>query len=132
MTRRSLWRWIAVGVLAALSGCSTMENLQSPYDPATRTGGCQVYGGTRMALKESGRAVSCIGKDGEAGVAGLLTPLYLADVPLSAAADTVTLPVTVPESLQRQSAAQGDLSPTLTPGSSSARRDGSAYGPLRP
>lgn len=115
MARRMVWRWIVGGALAAVSGCSTMENMQSPYDPATRTGGRQVYGGTRMALRESGQAVSSIGKGGEEGVKGLFTPLYLADIPLSAAADTVTLPVTVPESLHRQSASQGALAPRRVP-----------------
>jgi len=115
MVRRKAWRWIVVGALAALSGCSTMENLQSPYNPATKTGGRQVYGGTRIALRESGHAVSCIGQGGEQGVKGLFTPLYLVDIPLSAAADTVTLPLTVPESLHRQSTARGGLAPPPAP-----------------
>lgn len=82
-----------------------MENMNTPYNPATGAGGKQVYGGTRTAVRRGAEAVASIGAPGEDGMLGLFSPLFVADVPLSAAADTVTLPITVPESLRRNAQA---------------------------
>lgn len=88
-------------LLGLAGGCATVDNLQSPYDPVAKTGGRQVYGGTKQALATSGEALGSIGKPGMEGLAGLFAPLAVIDVPLSAAADTLTLPLTVPESIRR-------------------------------
>lgn len=95
-----------------------MENMQTPYNPSTGDGGRRVYGGTRTAVRRSAEAVSCIGAPGGDAWRGLASPLAIADVPLSAAADTLALPITVPESLRRNARA--------------APRGHGGYAPLEP
>ncbi len=101
MFRSRILASTALLLLGLAGGCATMENLQNPYDPATKCGGRQVYGGTKRALATSGEALGCIGKPGMEGLLGFYSPLAVADVPLSVAADTLTLPLTVPESMRR-------------------------------
>src|SRR5262245_52366383 len=91
-------RRAVVAVLAAtLSGCGTVANLWS----CCKSGDRAVYGGVahslRRAAEDAEEAARLDSPDRALHALGAC--LMLADLPLSAVADTLTLPITVPEAL---------------------------------
>ncbi len=91
----------ALAILPWLGGCAAVANMGSQ-------GGCKVFGGTQLdaTLVSEGLGTGPEGVGGER----LERPALvweaccgLVDLPLSAVADTLTLPVTVPVTLAKQS-----------------------------
>ena len=76
-----------LGLLALLSlaGCGTIVDMADDQ---------RVYGGTRFVGERVGEGFSL-------GMCGSLGPLWLIDLPLSLAADTILIPVTVTIALTR-------------------------------
>jgi uncharacterized protein YceK len=102
---------MAIVVTAALSDCGTTVNMLGSCCGAVRLGGGdqlpRVYGGVLLdaeAARESGNeALQTKGLECVERVAGAVC--YLAvDLPLSAIADTLTLPLTIPTAIQKMSA----------------------------
>lgn len=90
----------AVGLLVALvgTGCGTMQNLSPSGYSVGVSGGSEgtktptrVYGGVRGEWSE----LKAMRFDDVYCMNLIFLPLYLADLPLSAAADTLTLPYTI-------------------------------------
>ncbi len=110
---------LAALVAVALSGCGTVYDScrMSPYGETFR-----VYGGVRQDAQEAQQcAARACGSQPDARCWDLVQAgLALADVPLSAAADTLLLPVTLPrarEAARRElpaPAPAGALSGNLT------------------
>lgn len=118
MTRSGLWAKPGVVAVLLSMGCGTVMNVSSPGSPAFIVGQKKVYGGVRndaafgvMALKGVSSNSGDVG--GMAASIGLAL-LATADLPLSAVADTVTLPITIPASLKDDSSKQPPL-PSVQP-----------------
>jgi hypothetical protein len=78
---------VAASALFALTGCGTLSNLQEKpgylfFPPHADAPPNRIYGGVRISVKEG----------------------WFADVPFSAVADTITLPVTIPATVVRVAA----------------------------
>jgi uncharacterized protein YceK len=126
MARPAVGVVLAIGVAVALSGCGTMRNMRGFDDGANNTGidalpPESVYGGVRVCAQQlwTLTLAPLTEKDVPTGLgmaAGLgtmpVTLLVLADLPLCAVADTLTLPWTVNAELTRL------LKPPERPGSS--------------
>jgi uncharacterized protein YceK len=94
-------RQAMLAVLAAtLGGCGTVANLWS----CCKSGDRAVYGGVahslRRAAEDAEEAARLDSLDCALHAVG--AGLMLVDVPLSAVADTLTLPITVPETLSHR------------------------------
>ena len=74
-------------VLMVLPGCGTINNLNEERHP---------YGGVAMDFKAALHGSWFVGSS------GMLAPQGIIDVPFSAVADTVTLPITIYSSLNRR------------------------------
>ena len=93
-------RALACGLVAcALTGCGTVANLHSSGDR-------EMYGGVRQAVGDIRR-----GPDVTVAAPWVAWPMMVANVPLSAVGDTVTLPVTAYEKWKRISSGEPNLSP---------------------
>lgn len=96
-----IWRLWATGALLALTGCGTMMNMPAPCHGPERP--LRVFGGVRNDLEmaqsnfEKMHAASPEERAAKARGCALLA----LDLPLSAAADAITLPLTVPFSIAR-------------------------------
>ncbi len=92
---------IAALATAALSGCGTMGNLAG----CCVSGPHEIYGGVRLdakaAWESGGEAVHTKGLESLGHVAEAVCFLAL-DLPLSAVADTVTLPITIPTAIEKK------------------------------
>src|SRR5262245_47387430 len=94
-------RQAVLAVLAAtLSGCGTVANLWS----CCKSGDRAVYGGVAHSLRRAAEDAEEAARldDPDCALHALGAGLMLVDVPLSAVADTLTLPITVPEMLGRR------------------------------
>jgi uncharacterized protein YceK len=95
---RRIW---AVGALLSLAGCGTMMNMPAPCHGPEHP--FRIYGGVRNDLEiaqsnfESMPKASTQERIAKAQGCALLA----LDLPLSAAADTITLPLTIPFSIAR-------------------------------
>jgi uncharacterized protein YceK len=90
---------VAATAVFALTGCGTLSNLQekpSMFFPRNDDAPPnRIYGGVRISAEQGWHGL----KGGAEPVAG--TYRWVVDVPLSAVADTLTLPVTIPAALER-------------------------------
>ena len=106
-------RLVSVAILAicAISGCGTAINLACPVTAAGHP--AQVYGGVKhdvevcQSCKNESMFLSGMGNS-SAWFSELAAYLVALDVPLSAVADTLTLPITLPTQLL----AEPDASPS--------------------
>jgi len=145
MARSVIGAALAASAAVWLSGCGTMANMRDADDPACKDWDDivprrSVYGGVRIhALQVWVMSVGPI-VDGElspvlgvaAGVAQLpLTFLSLADLPLTALGDTLTLPWTIAASLQPAPNLKTPPLKKATP-NSELRREESALPPGSP
>ena len=84
-------------ITASLSGCGTMDNMAG--GPSAR-----VYGGVRQDVKDAAQATGTAFRASDAAMFSnsvALGTAHVLDMPFSAVADTVTLPVTVPAAVRR-------------------------------
>lgn len=101
MARRIVLAFAAAFVVCTLSGCGTVGNLWC----CCRSGDEAPYGGVVNSVK-----LARSGFEEGAKLDSLAAPAYflgatyclLVDAPLSAVADTVTLPITIPATLKKQ------------------------------
>lgn len=102
MPRRAVTRWL-LGVLLtpALTGCGTMMNLAEKhytYYPFTRYANSEpkrIYGGVRIDAEQGWDHIAD-GFDPFIGAYQLAV-----DLPISAVTDTLTLPITIPATIDR-------------------------------
>ena len=85
-------------LILTLCGCGTMDNM------AGRPSSTRVYGGVRQDVKDAAQSTGAVFRAQDTAAfsnaigSGAVRVL---DVPFSAVADTVTLPVTVPAAVRR-------------------------------
>src|SRR5579884_2387867 len=98
---RSMASCLAAVLACALGGCGTIGNLADFKSTAPFGGVSRDLQATGWLLEEAPEAA----KKSAAATAGIAvaTPIVALDLPLSLAADTITLPVTLPVALFRQS-----------------------------
>lgn len=105
----------ALGALC-LGGCGTFTNLCFPEDiPPGK--GCRVYGGTRLDLEQTAelyqdRPGSSSGPVSKTTQELVGTCIFAADLPLSLAADTITLPFTLGAALAPAEPTNSSQAPT--------------------
>jgi uncharacterized protein YceK len=102
---------LLLALFLASSGCGTVMNLQEGGDPKFNTDKMvtprSIYGGVRLDASILGDGVTeaasgkISGKEAAADIPFVV--LVVVDMPLSALADTLVLPITVSETLRRQS-----------------------------
>lgn len=102
MARKGIGAGLAVASLFLLEGCGTLLNTCwfTPTEEVNR-----VYGGVRVdvQLAQEAAVAARDGKDfSERFRAMTGSALMIADVPLSAIGDTLTLPITIPASINRE------------------------------
>jgi hypothetical protein len=97
-------RWLGVAGVAAVAllggGCGTCTNITTYAPPDLGEGQRRIYGGVRWDIEGEVRAWNTPYPETfryDWGINGPMILAYLMDLPLSAIADTFTLPVTVPE-----------------------------------
>jgi uncharacterized protein YceK len=118
-----------LGLTVAMSGCGTLFD-QTERGPGTTSS--RVYGGVRFDAEQIQYGVATAPKTPwEWTERILLLPFFVADVPVSAAADTLLLPITVPvnarEDMQRTKDTPGTgESRSQPPPAPLAGRDGPA------
>ena len=93
--------------LCALAGCGTVDNLSDH---------CTPYGGVRQDAKDGAEAWrECCLPPGHCVPPALdlmrVTYLFAFDLPLSAVGDTLTLPITVPATTNREEGVRADKAP---------------------
>jgi uncharacterized protein YceK len=101
---------VVVGSALTLAGCGTVDNLCFE-NPQTNQVPMHVYGGVEADVKvltedDGGRANPA---------ADPLKIVYLADLPLSLVADTVTLPVTLPMAYAEKQSHRSNPFPKVPP-----------------
>lgn len=109
-------RLFAAGALVAtccLGGCGTLNNTivgTGPAPPHEYTPPLEVYGGVREDLRTIVDGVTPPYPDsfGEGLSQALGTAMLIVDVPLSAVGDTLTLPKTLPATMERTRPARPD------------------------
>lgn len=97
---------VACGGLS-LSGCGTMWNFEAGADAGGLNRETRIYGGVQVDVQ----AVGKIAEPWNSGWGRLIAGLFVLDVPFSLAADTLTLPVTIPMALFRSREAPSDRNP---------------------
>lgn len=89
-------RWIYVGLLLAMGGCSSMENVGVGLEGFDARASCQPFGGTQVSTERVTEGVASIRRSGLQFYLPVVTECMglcvLADVPLSFVGDVVTLP----------------------------------------
>jgi uncharacterized protein YceK len=108
---RSVASCLAAVLACALGGCGTIGNL-ADFKSTTPFGGVsRDLHATGWLLEETPEAV----KKSPAETAGIAvaTPIVALDLPLSLAADTITLPVTLPVALMRQGQPDPEAAPMV-------------------
>lgn len=93
---------LAFSALACVSGCGTMHNVWSCFDE--RVPQKLIYGGVRedkQSIREAAHLTISSSKPREVtnGISHLVSRTV--DLPLSAVGDTLTLPITIPEAIDR-------------------------------
>ena len=93
--------WIfAITLTTALCGCGTLDNMSATHSSP------QIYGGLRTDVKQAAQSTRDVFRaknGGEFDTALGSSAFCVLDAPLSAVADTVTLPLTVPQCLANRS-----------------------------
>jgi hypothetical protein len=111
MLRRKRWRWLLALLPVCGGGCMSVMNMRDGEDPKMGFVNCvppqSVYGGVRLDAMTFAGGVADLCTDptltaGERLMAPPYLLLFLADMPLSVVADTLTLPVTVRATLSRR------------------------------
>ncbi len=118
---------LAPALALGLAGCGTVCNLVSWDDPKYgNVARHEVYGGVtqdaigavtsfREAFRPDPQATSLANAANSAGNLSMAAATVIVDLPLSLVADTLTLPVTVPEAMDRSSGAHLPRQPQQPP-----------------
>lgn len=127
MSRRPT-RFLALGLTVALSGCGTLLD-HTEFGPSHVSE--RVYGGVRYDAEVIRSGVATAPDTPWEWAARILwLPFFVADVPVSAAADTLLLPISVPISVRDHvDRTKGDPAPSGSqspPPASPPVRDGAA------
>jgi uncharacterized protein YceK len=112
MPRSGVLYTLSIFLMATLSGCGTIMNLEDTPTTYFRRGQDEdpkrIYGGVQI-IAERGWGQITSGPDPFLGMYWLLV-----DLPFSAAADTVTLPITIPATLRRHLTTPESVTPAAT------------------
>jgi uncharacterized protein YceK len=82
----------------SLSGCGTIWNFDIGADAGGLRRETRIYGGVQVDAEAVGKVV----EPWNSGWGRVIAGLFIFDVPLSLAGDTLTLPVTIPMALLRK------------------------------
>jgi uncharacterized protein YceK len=128
MYRRRM-AWLVAALVCALGGCGTIGNLSDPNQTKPFGGVIRDANASSWLMSEASEAL----KKPAAEKAGLVlaVPILTMDLPLSLAADTVTLPITLPMAMMRRGQpetppAPGPLAPPVPAPTAEAPADPTA------
>jgi len=98
--------------LCSVSGCGTLWNMEFSKD--RDIGERRVYGGLRIDAQAFVHPIDAISKRDDEKLINVfaLCVVAILDSPLSAIADTLTLPITIPATIKRLNAGDGKASST--------------------
>jgi len=120
MNRSKAIIFVALSAVSLLSGCGTFWNME--FSKERDTGERAIYGGVQidahLAFDSTKDALADSNSDhATIGSAIAMCMLAILDAPLSAIADTLTLPITISATLKkmRETDATGSSSTTITP-----------------
>jgi uncharacterized protein YceK len=98
--------------LCSVSGCGTLWNME--FSKERDIGERRVYGGLRIDAMAFVQPIDAISKPDDEKLLNVFAMCVVAilDSPLSAIADTLTLPITIPATIKRLKAGDGKASST--------------------